>query len=91
MDQRDYSQIDTVEMSAIKIEAGQINVYALINDLLNRNLISCLVSIDDHVKFRIKNLTPHSDGWIECMINKDMFVFITKRTPLTLYVSGVLN
>lgn len=91
MDQRDYSQIDTVEMSAIKIEAGQINVYALINDLLNRDLITCLVSIDGGVKFRVKHLHPHHDGWIECMVNKDIIIFITKRTPLTLYVSGVLN
>lgn len=91
MDQRDYSQIDTVEMTAVKIESGQINVYALINDLIRRGLITCLLSIDDHVKFRVKHLTPHSDGWVECMINKDIVLFITKRTPLTLYVSGVLN
>lgn len=86
----DVSQRDTEVMSAIKIESGQINTFALINDMISRGLIRCLICIDERIKFNVKHIHCHKDGWIECTINTDIIVFITKRTPLTLYVSGVL-
>lgn len=86
----DVTQQDTMHMSAFKLESGQINAYALLNDLMRKEIVVCHISIDDHVKFHVKHLNPHNDGWIECCVNKDVVIFITQRTPLTLYVKGVI-
>jgi hypothetical protein len=87
MGEPDVTQQETQRMTAVRIEGGDINAYALLNDLIRKEIVICNIVVDDRVRFHVKHLHNHGDGWIECAINKDIVLFITKRVPLTLYVN----
>lgn len=79
----------TDKMHAVSLEGGQLNAYGLLNELMLKGVLICLVRYSDTVMFHVKHLACRGD-YVECRLNDDMVLFITKRTPLTLYVSGVL-
>jgi hypothetical protein len=79
----------TDKMSAYKLESGQINAFSLLNELICRGVITVIVAYNDKAMFHVKQLSSQGD-YIECKLSEDMILFITKRTPLTIYVSGTL-
>jgi hypothetical protein len=81
--------IKTDKMSAVQLEGGQLNAFALLNELIAKGIIIVVVAYNDKSMFHVKHLSVAGD-YIECRLNEDMILFITKRTPLTIYVSGAL-
>ena len=79
----------TDKMTAYKLEGGQINAFVLLNELIERGVITVVIAYNEKAMFHVKRLSSQGD-YVECRLNEDMILFITKRTPLTIYVSGVL-